>query len=239
MRVFKDHMRDLMHNRELSVDAMDLYTNSTASDGFRAQIDQWREAHGGVVDDVDIPEPIRASRSTVLRWMHCADAVYGRHVKGFTDRRNDPDIMAQLQEYSERMGDLEKRMPLWTKLDDGTIVPADRLRSTNSGIEECTDEEYDKLRTFELDETPPSAQCGQGHDAATCRCTRPAMHWGHDEVRLHTGLAVPHSYYLPRGACGAGNSGSQRPHESCTPPLFAPVIGSLLGEPRVRKGVDH
>lgn len=32
------------------------------------------------------PAKIEVSTTTVLRWMHACDAVYGKHVKGYTDR---------------------------------------------------------------------------------------------------------------------------------------------------------
>ena len=49
------------------------------------------------------------SDTTVLRWMHACNAMYGRHQKGFTDRRNDADVAQEFHDYciTMRRGNLQ------------------------------------------------------------------------------------------------------------------------------------
>ena len=129
-----------------------------------------------------VPDKIFVSRRTVHRWMHGCGAAYGLHVKGFTDRRNDPDIVQETSEYAQIMDELEKRMRLWMKDKNGKIVIADSQRAVNKQIENATDGAYDELKTYyELEKTPPP-QCGALHDPEKCKCKNTIVHWGHDEA---------------------------------------------------------
>ena len=111
--------------------------------------------------------------------MHACNAAYGTHVKGFTDRRNDGDVVEELREYSRRMTELEQRMPLWVEGDDGTFVHADRLRAADQGIEEGT--RFDFSTFPEACSEDGVANCPHHRDT-TCRCHLPIKHWGHDEA---------------------------------------------------------
>jgi hypothetical protein len=126
---------------------------------------------------------MKYNESTVLRWMHICNAVHGKHVQGFSDRRNDEDVAKEVQEYAARMAALEKRMPLWVKKDDGTVVHADRLREGDEGIDSGV--RFDFVTYYEASgEEIPRDPCAHHDDPAKCRCHLPIEQWGHDEVRL-------------------------------------------------------
>jgi hypothetical protein len=186
MAVFKNQMRALMANRTLSKQEMTLFANSkgvyAGARGFRAQLVAWHEAEPGLPGLDLLPPTIAVHDTTVLRWMHAADAVYGRHVKGFADRRNDADVVEQLQQYCTDMNKHQKRMPLWTTDGDGNVVFVDRLRADDSAVEACDDAAYSKLDTYyNVAGVKPPAACKHGH-GENCRCRLTIMHWGHDEA---------------------------------------------------------
>ena len=139
-----------MRERKLSVTRMHAYVNSLGEfDGKRGFLHAIA-SHDADEDEWQCPVPdfqgAVASKSTVLRWIHACNAVYGKHEKGFVDRRNDADIVADRQRYTQQMGELMKRMELWTT-DDGQVVLVDQLRSKNQDIENCESIAYDALKT--------------------------------------------------------------------------------------------
>lgn len=101
--VFTTHMRVLLKDRTLCVREMTAYANSADKHGFRAQITKALTLEAEEDDHPTaghtIPDSIKVSDRTVLRWMHLCKACYGRHVKGFSDRRGDGDIVAELKQY--------------------------------------------------------------------------------------------------------------------------------------------
>jgi len=177
--VFKQKMRELMHNRTLSKIAMARFANDPGDNGFRSLLER-RHKDCGTSLHRKVPPQIEIADSTALRWMKLCDAMHGRHVKGYADRRNDADIVQELKDYCVTMELLEKRMPLWTKSREGNIVIADRLRCDDDGIEDGS--RFDFKTYYELKDIEPPQICLHGHEEGLCKCHKPVMHWGHDEA---------------------------------------------------------
>jgi len=180
MPTFKAKMRELLSSRGLTKAAMAQFVNSKAPTGFRAMLTK-RHDEAGTEVDASVPQSIHVADSTVLRWMKLSDAVYGHHVKGFSDRRNDADIVDEVREYGFEMTELQKRMELWLKAPlTGEVVIADRLRCDDRSIEEGT--RFDFETFYKLSESQPPERCKYNHAEGRCRCQLPIIHWGHDEA---------------------------------------------------------
>ena len=189
-------MRQLMSQRKINVRAMHEFVNSKTKDGFRhaiataIAIDVDTDDHLTSDASLTIPDgSIIASRTTVLRWMHVCNARYGRHVKGFTDRRNDGDIVLDRIRYSKQQDEYMKRQLLWTFDSNDQVVLADQCRSTDQGIEQCTDDAYSKFKCYfdaQGEEIPCpmfiNGKCPAGHTQEKCRCQKKLIQFGHDEA---------------------------------------------------------
>ena len=181
--VFKQKMRELMHGRELSVDKMLNFANDTSDNGFRAMLARRHKDCDTNIHE-KVPAKVNIARSTALRWMKLCDAVHGRHVKGYADRRNDADIVQELKDYCVTMDLLQKRMELWmespSQKHEDKIVIADRLRCDIQDIE--SGQRFNFNTFYELKGRSPPSECKHGHEAGKCKCHLPLMHWGHDEA---------------------------------------------------------
>jgi hypothetical protein len=179
-------MRVLLKDRTLCVREMTAYANSADKHGFRAQITKALTLEAEEDDHPTaghtIPDSIKVSDRTVLRWMHLCKACYGRHVKGFSDRRGDGDIVAELKQYYRHMKQHQKRMKLWVKDEKGRVVLADLQRSMDESIEDGTRYDFNTQYGVHGDPIPKPGQCDKGHTPETCRCHLPIIHIGQDEA---------------------------------------------------------
>ena len=202
-RKFTDQMHSLLKQRKLSVRAMHSWV--VAKEGFVRKLADVIVCDAE--DTFDVPSEIEVSQSTVLRWMHACHASYVRYEKGFTDRRNDADVVEDRKRYIKEINEAQKRSELYVQVDGATVL-ADQLRARHKDIEECSNDAYQKFTTYYTasgQEIPKpiftDGKCRHGHSEHTCKCDKVLVHWGHDEAIFWCNLLSSKEWMIDGERC--------------------------------------
>ena len=141
MDVYRDQIRVLVEDARMSVLEMWLWTNSQREYartthnkdgiGFLSALKDAKASEQSIPQEVKQGE---VGRTTVFRWIVASNATYVTHQKGFADRRNDEDVLAERRHFNVIVNNLEQRQPYW-RMHKGRLTHIDQLRSEDPDIE--------------------------------------------------------------------------------------------------------